>query len=112
MRTHQAGCSCAGVPVAEHGNVLWDLVSFLDDDLRQKIRDLGGLSGIATSHPHYYCNMADWAEAFGCPIHLPASDKEWVMQPSERIRFWEGTPWLAGCWGLAVCWLPAGSVQR
>ncbi len=34
--------------------------------------------------------MADWAEAFGAPIHLHAADREWVQRPSAAIRFWEG----------------------
>ena len=84
--TYVADATCT----AEHGNYLWDLVSFLDEKTKQKILDLGGLKGIAISHPHYYCNMADWAAAFDCPIHLPVSDREWVMQPNSHIEYWEG----------------------
>ena len=46
---------------------------------------------IATSHPHYYTTMVDWAERFDAQIFLHTADREWVMRKSPRIRFWEGT---------------------
>ncbi|WP_456268852.1 MBL fold metallo-hydrolase [Kushneria sp. AK178] len=72
------------------GNVLWDCISLLDDATHQLIEGLGGLSAIAISHPHYYSTMASWAEAFDCPVYLHGDDREWVMQPSERLSFWPG----------------------
>src|SRR6266699_1043432 len=36
------------------GNVLFDMISYLDDDLVRQIRDLGGIRAIAVSHPHFY----------------------------------------------------------
>ena len=36
------------------GNVLWDMISYLDDDLAARIRALGGIRAIAISHPHFY----------------------------------------------------------
>ena|SRR5712691_2759781 len=36
------------------GNVLWDCMSLLDDETAAGIERLGGLTGIAISHPHYY----------------------------------------------------------
>ena len=36
------------------GNVLWDMISYLDDELIRQIRELGGVSAIAISHPHFY----------------------------------------------------------
>ena len=50
------------------GNFLWDCVS----------------------HPHYYTRCQDWASAFGCPVHLHAADREWVMRTDPAMRFWEG----------------------
>ncbi|WP_457809084.1 MBL fold metallo-hydrolase [Kushneria sp. EE4] len=73
-----------------HGNVLWDCLSLLDDATVHLINGLGGLAAIAISHPHYYSTMASWAEAFDCPVHLHGDDREWVMQPSERLSFWQG----------------------
>src|SRR6188768_698147 len=73
------------------GNFLWDCVSLLDDATIEIIRALGGLRGIAISHPHYYSSMVEWSRAFGdAPIHLHADDREWVMRPDGAIRLWEG----------------------
>ena len=72
------------------GNFLWDCVALIDDATFELIKGLGGLAGVAISHPHYYTTCQDWAEAFGCPVHLHAADREWVMRPDEAIRFWEG----------------------
>ncbi len=54
------------------------------------IRGLGGLAGIAISHPHYYTTCQDWAAAFDCPVHLHGADRRWLMRPDPAIRFWEG----------------------
>jgi hypothetical protein len=72
------------------GNVLWDCISLLDDATVAVIKGLGGLSGIAISHPHFYTTMVDWARAFDCPVHLHAADRKWVMRPDASIKFWEG----------------------
>lgn len=72
------------------GNLLWDCISLLDPATEALTRALGGLAGIAISHPHYYPAMADWAAAFACPVHLHAADRRWVMRPDPAIRFWEG----------------------
>ena len=37
-----------------HGNVLWDLVAYLDEDTIRKVEELGGLKMIVISHPHFY----------------------------------------------------------
>lgn len=73
------------------GNFLWDCIAFLDQATIELVRSLGGLRGIAISHPHYYTTMVDWSRAFAnAPIHLHADDREWVMRPDHAIRFWEG----------------------
>ena len=72
------------------GNVLWDCLSLLDPATEALVRALGGLAAIAVSHPHYYAAMVDWSVAFGCPIHLHADDRRWVMRPDQAIRFWQG----------------------
>jgi glyoxylase-like metal-dependent hydrolase (beta-lactamase superfamily II) len=76
---------------APGGNVLWDCIALLDDATRRYIRDRGGLSAIAISHPHYYTAMVDWSRSFGdAPVWLHEADRQWVMRPDERIRFWSG----------------------
>jgi hypothetical protein len=72
------------------GNVLWDCISLLDDATAGLVRSLGGLIGIAISHPHYYSAMVEWAHAFDCPVWLHEADREWVMRPDPAIRFWSG----------------------
>ena len=47
------------------GNLLWDCISLLDDETVAAVDDLGGLSAIAISHPHFYSSMMAWSEAFG-----------------------------------------------
>jgi len=72
------------------GNVLWDCIANLDPATIDLVRALGGLAGVAISHPHYYTTMQDWAEAFACPIHLHEADRQWIMRPHPAIRLWSG----------------------
>ena len=73
------------------GNVLWDCVTLLDQETVEKITQLGGITAIAISHPHYFATLVNWSEAFGgVPVYLQAFDQEWVMQPDACIRFWNG----------------------
>ena len=71
------------------GNVLWDCIALLDPATKALIASLGGLLGIAISHPHYYTTMQDWAEAFAAPIHLHEADRDWIMRPHPAIRLWQ-----------------------
>jgi len=73
------------------GNILWDCFSLVDDAIVGKIRELGGISAIAISHPHYYSSMLEWSAAFGgVPIHIHADDAEWVQRPGDALEFWSG----------------------
>jgi glyoxylase-like metal-dependent hydrolase (beta-lactamase superfamily II) len=73
------------------GNFLWDCIALLDDATIEIIRALGGLRGIAISHPHYYTSMIEWSAAFDdAPVYLHAADREWVMRSSAAIEFWAG----------------------
>jgi len=72
------------------GNVLWDCISLLDDELVEAVRSRGGLSAIAISHPHYYSSLVEWSRAFDAPVYLHAADREWVQRPDPSIVFWEG----------------------
>jgi hypothetical protein len=72
------------------GNVLWDCTAYIDDEIRRRIEAEGGLQAIAISHPHYYAAMVEWAQAFGCPIHLHEAERKWVMRPDPAVRFWSG----------------------
>ena len=72
------------------GNVLWDCMAYLDDAVERAVRERGGLTAIAISHPHFSTTMVEWADRFDVPVHLHAADRAWVMRPSDRLRFWEG----------------------
>lgn len=72
------------------GNILWDCMTLLDEPTIETVRQLGGISAIAISHPHYYSTMVEWAHAFDAPVYLHAADREHVMRPDAAIRFWEG----------------------
>ena len=72
------------------GNGLWDMVTYLDDDLVARVRELGGVDAIAISHPHYYGTMIEWAHAFDAPVHLHEADCEWVARPDDAVVFWRG----------------------
>jgi len=75
----------------EQGNLLWDCISLIDGVTIEIINSLGGLHGIALSHPHFYTSMVEWSRAFdNVPIHLHAADREWVMRPDAAIKLWEG----------------------
>jgi hypothetical protein len=72
------------------GNILWDCIALLDDEIAQAVRERGGVAAIAVSHPHFYTSMVQWSRAFDAPIHLHGADRAWVMRPDEAIRFWDG----------------------
>jgi hypothetical protein len=72
------------------GNVLWDMISYLDEDLITHINRLGGISAIAISHPHFYGSMIEFCEAFDAPVYIHAKDREWVARPGDAVVFWDG----------------------
>ena len=104
------------------GNVLWDCVSLLDDGARARIAELGGISAICMSHPHFYAAHVEFADAFDARVLIPRADQRWVRRPSPRIEFFdeqaEPVPGLTlarigGHFdGAAVLHWPAGSQGR
>lgn len=72
----------------DHGNLLWDCVGYLDEPAVAAIADLGGVAGIAVSHPHFYGAMVAWSRAFDAPLWLPTADREWVVRDDADIRWW------------------------
>lgn len=66
------------------GNVLWDCITFLDDETIRRIREAGELRAIVISHPHFYSAHVVWARAFGCPVYISSDDAEWTTMPSEH----------------------------
>jgi glyoxylase-like metal-dependent hydrolase (beta-lactamase superfamily II) len=76
--------------ISDHGNILWDCIPLLTDEAVEFINSVGGLKAIAFSHPHYYSNMNDWAEKFGCPVYIHIGDEPYVYYNTGLVHFWEG----------------------
>jgi glyoxylase-like metal-dependent hydrolase (beta-lactamase superfamily II) len=67
-----------------HGNVLWDCITYLDDDTISWIKSEGRLSAIVISHPHYYTTHLEWARQFDCPVYMSAEDEEWICRHDNK----------------------------
>ena len=104
------------------GNVMWDCVSLLDDAARDQISELGGITAICMSHPHFYGANVDVADAFDARILVPREDAAWIQRPSDRIELWDDevvpvpgvtVARIGGHFdGAAVLHWPAGSAGR
>jgi len=75
---------------APSGNVLWDMITYIDDDLVAAITELGGVSAIAISHPHFYGSMIEFAHAFDAPVYIHSKDRQWLARHDDSVIFWEG----------------------
>lgn len=74
------------------GNVLWDCITYIDEATIARVKELGGLSAIVISHPHYYSSLKEWSEAFGgIPVYTHVNDKKWIQRPADNHIFWEGS---------------------
>ncbi|MCM3664798.1 MBL fold metallo-hydrolase [Mesobacillus subterraneus] len=71
-------------------NIMWDCITYIDDQTVEEIKHIGGIDAIALSHPHYYSTQVEWAERFNTVIYIHEDDRQWVTRPSERIIFWSG----------------------
>ncbi|KAF2669221.1 hypothetical protein BT63DRAFT_432925 [Microthyrium microscopicum] len=76
-----------------HGNVLWDMIAYIDDKTIEHIKAKGGLKAIVISHPHYYTTHIHWAKVFNCPVYTGAEDKQWFNRsdPDNFRRLIHGT---------------------
>ena len=76
---------------SDAGNVMWESVSLVTDEVVATIRGLGGVRAIALSHPHFYSSMVRWSEALGgIPIYVHSADREWVRRSSAQVKLWNG----------------------
>jgi hypothetical protein len=75
---------------APGGNVLWDMITYIDDELVDQVSRLGRFSSIAVSHPHFYGSMVEWAHALGAPVYIHEKDRRWVARPDNSVVFWSG----------------------
>ncbi|WP_421739136.1 MBL fold metallo-hydrolase [Caulobacter sp.] len=73
------------------GNVMWECLATVTDEAVARINELGGVTAIAISHPHFYAAMVEWSAALGdVPIYLHAEDRDWIQRTSPNIRLWRG----------------------
>ncbi|OHW95114.1 metallo-beta-lactamase family protein [Colletotrichum incanum] len=75
---------------APTGNLLWDCITYLDDETVRRINALGGIAAIVISHPHYFSTALHWAEAFSCKVYVSTEDGQWLTRRGEAHVLWEG----------------------
>jgi glyoxylase-like metal-dependent hydrolase (beta-lactamase superfamily II) len=79
----------------EDGNFLWDCITYVDEATIERVKELGGLTGISVSHPHFYSSMIEWSHAFGgVPVYIPKADAEWVVRPDPVVQWYEGSQYV------------------
>jgi hypothetical protein len=72
------------------GNLLWDPTGYVDDQLVDAVRNLGGLAAIASSHPHMFGVQVEWSHRFGgVPVYVSEADSEWVQRQDPVVTLWE-----------------------
>jgi glyoxylase-like metal-dependent hydrolase (beta-lactamase superfamily II) len=75
------------------GNILWDLITLLDQATTEWIRTQGGVKAIVISHPHYYTTHRWWSSMLHAPVYVSAEDREWLQFPDVGgIYRWIATP--------------------
>jgi glyoxylase-like metal-dependent hydrolase (beta-lactamase superfamily II) len=73
------------------GNLLWDPPGFLDDRVADRVRQLGGVTAIAASHPHMFGAQVSWSHAFdSAPVWVNDKDERWLQRRDPVIRTWSG----------------------
>lgn len=71
---------------SEHGNVLFDVPPYIDEDVIAAVSDLGGVQAIAASHPHMFGLQLEWSAAFDdAPIFVCRADADWVQREGPNI---------------------------
>jgi glyoxylase-like metal-dependent hydrolase (beta-lactamase superfamily II) len=76
-----------------HGNVLWDMITLLDQETTEWIRAQGGLKAIVISHPHYYTTHWWWSVMLESPVYVSKEDQEWLSFPDVANTYrWITTP--------------------
>ncbi len=74
------------------GNVLYDGLSYIDDETIDAVGELGGITAMTVSHPHFYASLIEWSHAFGgAPVYIPEADRQWVTRDDPVIDYWSGS---------------------
>lgn len=74
-----------------HGNVLWDPPAFIDEVAIRAVKERGGLTAVAASHPHLYGSIVDWSRIFAAPMLLCEPDVGWLDGPHAAVSVWAGS---------------------
>lgn len=73
------------------GNLLWEPPGYLDDQLLESVRDLGGVAMVSASHPHLTGVSIQWSHCFdNAPVFVAAADEHWIRRPDDAIELWSG----------------------
>lgn len=78
------------VIATDEGVFLWDPTGYIDDATVERIKQLGPVLGISTSHPHMFGVQVDWAHALDAPVLVNEADAQWLGRHDAAIRFWSG----------------------
>jgi hypothetical protein len=81
----------AHLVVTPQGNLLWDPPGYVDDEGVARVRGLGQVAAIASSHPHMFGVQVEWSRKLGdVPVLVSEPDAGWVARPDAAIRTWTG----------------------
>lgn len=72
------------------GNLLFEPPGFIDVEGATRIGELGGITAIASSHPHLTGSSIQYSHRFGrVPVYVAAADQQWIRRPDPVIKLWE-----------------------
>jgi hypothetical protein len=77
----------AFVVTTDAGSVLWDPPGFLDDEAIERIRALGEVLGISSSHPHMFGAQLEWSRRLSdAPVLVSGPNLDWVSRTGLAMR--------------------------
>jgi hypothetical protein len=77
----------AFVVSTESGAVIWDPPGFVDDAAVQRIRALGEVLAISSSHPHMFGVQLEWSRRLGdAPVLVSRPNLDWVSRTGPAVR--------------------------
>lgn len=72
------------------GNLLWDPTGYVDDNLAGLVEDAGGVTAIASSHPHMFGVQVEWSRRFGdAPVYVCEADRSWLQREDTVVEYWQ-----------------------
>jgi hypothetical protein len=71
----------------ESGTVLWDPPGFVDDETVTRIRAIGEVLAISSSHPHMFGAQLEWSRRLGnAPVLVSEPNRRWVSRTGPGVR--------------------------